>query len=97
MVCQSGASPIDDPKVKEIFIENLKEIWHSVELVADIYSRLFEKIPIEIRFLCTKIFGFAADKNADEVDSMRSISKVLIDCFITEYLENMHQLWVYGS
>lgn len=86
----SGTSPIDDPEVKNVFIENLKEIWHSVELVADIYSRLFEKIPIEMRFLCTKIFGFAADKNADEVDSIRSISKVLIDCFITEYLENMH-------
>lgn len=86
----SGVSPIDDPEVKRVFIENLKEIWHSIELVADIYSRLFEKIPIEVRFLCTKIFGFAADKNADEVDSIRSISKVLIDCFITEYLENVH-------
>lgn len=89
--CQvpNGISPIDDPGVKNAFISNLKNIWHSVELVADIYTRQFENIPVEVRFLCTKIFGFAADKNADEVDSIRSVSKVLIDCFIGEYLENL--------
>ncbi|SMN21551.1 similar to Saccharomyces cerevisiae YPL242C IQG1 Essential protein required for determination of budding pattern [Maudiozyma saulgeensis] len=90
--CQvpSGLSPIDDLDVKNAFISNLKNIWHCVELVADIYTKQFAKIPVEVRFICTKIFGFAADKNADEIDSIRSVSKVLIDCFIGEYLENLH-------
>lgn len=85
----NGISPIEDEEVKQTFVENLKHLWHSVELVADIFARLHEKIPIEVRFLCTKIFGYAADKNANELDSIRSVSKILIDCFIGEYIQSL--------
>ena len=84
----SGMSPIDDQNTKDKFIENLRSLWHCVELVAEILTTKFESIPTEIKFLCTKIFGYAADKNADELHSMRAVSKVLVGAFVGEYLSN---------
>ncbi|GMM55908.1 Iqg1 protein [Maudiozyma humilis] len=86
---QHGVSPIEDRDVKRVFIQNLRNIWHSVELVADIFTRQFEQIPVEIKYLCTKIFGFAADKNADELDSLRAVSKILIEIFVGGYVQDM--------
>ena len=86
---QHGVSPIEDVDVKRVFIQNLRNIWHSIELVADIFTRLFDQIPVEIKYLCTKGFGFAADKNADELDSLRAVSKILIDTFVRAYMQDM--------
>ena len=84
----SDMSPIDDQNTKDKFIENLRSLWHCVELVAEVLTTKFGSIPTEIKFLCTKIFGYAADKNADEFHSMRAVSKVLVGAFVGEYLSN---------
>ncbi|CCF58707.1 hypothetical protein KAFR_0F01110 [Kazachstania africana CBS 2517] len=83
--------PIEDKETKEQFIQNLRNLWHCIEMIAEILTKQFSSIPLEVRFLCTKIFGYAADKNADETDSLRCIAKVLIGCFISEYIVNRRQ------
>lgn len=80
--------PIEDEKVKGQFITNLRNIWHAVEMVAEIFTRHINEIPIELRFLCTKLFCAFADRNASELDSLRGISKILIESFMAEYLLN---------
>ncbi|CAI4052728.1 Iqg1p SKDI_16G0360 [Saccharomyces kudriavzevii IFO 1802] len=81
-------SPVDDTNTKNKFIENLRCLWHAIEMVAEIYTRKVHTIPIEVRYLCTKIFCYAADKNTEEIDSLRAISSVLVNVFISEYLIN---------
>jgi Ras GTPase-activating-like protein IQGAP2/3 len=57
-------------------------------MVAEIYTRKVHTIPVEIRYLCTKIFCYAADKNIEEIDSLRVISSILVNVFVSEYLVN---------
>lgn len=82
----SNTVPIEDPRIKEIFVANLRNLWHAIEMVAEIFTRKGQSLPIELRFICTKIFGLAADKNADEVNSLRCVSRVLIGSFVETYL-----------
>lgn len=81
-------SPVDDTSTKNKFIENLRCLWHAIEMVAEIYTRKVHSIPVEVRYLCTKIFCFAADKNTEEIDSLRAISSILVNVFVSEYLVN---------
>lgn len=84
-VPSSSTVPIEDSRVKEIFVANLRNLWHAIEMVAEVFTRKGQSLPIELRFICTKIFGLAADKNADEVDSLRCVSRVLIGSFVETY------------
>lgn len=84
----SRSEAIEDQKTKLKFIENLRNLWHSVELTAEIFTRRLKDIPLEVRFIASKMFTCAADKNTDEIGSLRSISTVLINSFIFEYVEN---------
>ncbi|CCK69831.1 Iqg1p KNAG_0D00790 [Huiozyma naganishii CBS 8797] len=81
-------SPIADEQVKNKFIENLRTLWHAVEMVAEIFTRKPQDVPIEIKYICTKIFGYAADKNADDFGSLKAIAKILVGIFVNEYLMN---------
>ncbi|QID88200.1 iqgap- protein [Saccharomyces pastorianus] len=72
-------SPVDDASTKNKFIDNLRCLWHAIEMVAEIYTRKVHTIPVEIRYLCTKIFCYAADKNIEEIDSLRAISSILVN------------------
>ncbi|CAI4786666.1 BAH_G0052420.mRNA.1.CDS.1 [Saccharomyces cerevisiae] len=81
-------SPVDDASTKNKFIDNLRCLWHAIEMVAEIYTRKVHTIPVEIRYLCTKIFCYAADKNIEEIDSLRAISSILVNVFVSEYLVN---------
>ncbi|QLG70728.1 hypothetical protein HG535_0A06700 [Zygotorulaspora mrakii] len=84
----SRSLAIEDYKTKCKFIENLRSIWHSVEIVAELFTRKTSEFPSELRFLATKIFSSAADKNAGEDDALKAISAVLLNCMVFEYLEN---------
>ncbi|GAV54592.1 hypothetical protein ZYGR_0AN00600 [Zygosaccharomyces rouxii] len=79
---------IEDEKTKLKFIENLRNLWHSVEMTAEIFTRRLKEIPLEVRFIASKMFTCAADKNTDEIGTLRSISIVLVNSFIFEYMEN---------
>lgn len=85
---QNRPKAIEDERTKLKFIENLRCLWHSIEMVAELLTRRISEIPLEVRFLCTKIFCYAADKNAAEMETMRAISMVLVKSFISEYLTN---------
>ena len=78
--------PIEDSHVKDLFVANLRNLWHAIEMVAEVFTRKGQSLPIELRYICTKIFGLAADKNANEFDSLRCVSKVLIGSFVETYL-----------
>ncbi|QLL31023.1 hypothetical protein HG536_0A08380 [Torulaspora globosa] len=82
----TNVSAVEDEKTSTTFIQNLRNLWHSVELIAMLFSKKVAKIPTEVRFICTKVFCSAADKNADEADMRRAISTVLVRCFCAEYL-----------
>ncbi|CCD25449.1 Iqg1p NDAI_0F01300 [Naumovozyma dairenensis CBS 421] len=82
----SSTPPIDDPKVAEKFIENLRNLWHAVEMIAEIFTRRTNDIPIEVRYLCTKAFCAFADQNMNEMDSLRAISNIIIKFFVAEFL-----------
>lgn len=82
----SNVTPIEDSHVKDIFIANLRNIWHAIEMIAEIFTRKTQFIPIELKYICTKIFGLAADKDSSEVDSLRCVSRVLIGTFVGEFL-----------
>lgn len=84
----SRSEAIEDEKTKLKFIENLRNLWHSVEMTAEIFTRKLKEIPLEVRFIASKMFTCAADKNTDEIGSLRSISIVLVNSFIFEYTEN---------
>lgn len=79
---------ISDDGVKSKFIENLRNIWHAVEMIAEVFTRKSHSVPIEVKYICTKVFGFAADKDADELNSLRCVSKVLLGSFVSEYIGN---------
>lgn len=82
----TNVSAVEDEKTSAKFIQNLRHLWHSVELIAMLFSKKMAKIPTEVRFICTKVFCSAADKNADEADMRRAISTVLVRCFCAEFL-----------
>ncbi|QLQ81373.1 hypothetical protein HG537_0F01340 [Torulaspora globosa] len=82
----TNVSAVEDEKTSTKFIQNLRSLWHSVELIAMLFSKKVAKIPTEVRFICTKVFCSAADKNADEADMRRAISTVLVRCFCAEFL-----------
>ncbi|GAV49679.1 hypothetical protein ZYGR_0P03250 [Zygosaccharomyces rouxii] len=84
----SRSEAIEDEKTKIKFIENLRNLWHSVEMTAEIFTRKLKEIPLEVRFIASKMFTCAADKNTDEIGTLRSISIVLVNSFIFEYMEN---------
>lgn len=84
----SRSIAIEDEQTKDKFIENLRNLWHVVEMVAEIFTKRIKTVPIEVRYICTKIFNHIADKNAGELDSLRAISKVLINTFVFEFLQN---------
>lgn len=83
----TNVSAVEDEKTSAKFVQNLRSLWHAIELVAMLFSRKMTKITPEVRFLCTKVFCSAADKNADDVDMRKAISLVLVQCFCAEYLE----------
>lgn len=85
---QNRPKAIEDEKTKLKFIENLRCLWHSIEMVAELFTGRIAEIPLEVRFICTKIFCYAADKNAVEMETMRAISMVLVKSFISEYVTN---------
>lgn len=84
----SHVQPIEDAKVKETFILNLRNIWHGVEMVAEIFSRKTSNIPVEIRFLGTKILCYFSDRNVDEARSLSAVAKLLIENFVAHFLGN---------
>lgn len=83
----TNVSAVEDERTSSKFIQNLRSLWHAVELIAMLFSKKVAKIPPELRFLCTKVFCSAADKNADEIDMRKAVSTVLVKCFCAEYLE----------
>lgn len=84
----SNIQPIEDGKVKEMFIGNLRNIWHAVEMVAEIFSRKTSEIPVELRFLGTKILCFFSDRNVDESRSLKAVAELLIHNFVSHFLTN---------
>ncbi|EDO17374.1 hypothetical protein Kpol_1060p30 [Vanderwaltozyma polyspora DSM 70294] len=86
--CTDRSSAIEDDQTKIHFIENLKNVWHAVEMIAEIFTSRIEAIPVEIRYLCSKIFTFAADQNYDQTSSLRCISKIVVGTLVKEYLVN---------
>lgn len=78
--------PIEDFRVKETFIVNLRNLWHGIEIIAEIFTRKYQSIPMELKYVCTKMFGWAADHNSNEIDSLRCVSKILIGTFVDLYL-----------
>lgn len=85
---QSHVSAVEDPRTSAKFVDNLRNIWHSIELLTVPFSKQLSSIPAEVRFICTKLFCSAADKNADEGETLKAISVVLVKCFAAEYLRN---------
>lgn len=84
----SRSTAIEDHETEIQFIKNLRDTWHCVEMVAELLTRSISEFPLEIRFLSTKIFSFAADENAGEKETLRAISIILLKCVVFEYLEN---------
>lgn len=84
----SSSTAVEDQSTSATFINNLQNIWHSIELLSMLFSKQLSKIPLEVRLICTKLFCSAADKNADENETLKAISVVLINCFSAEYLRN---------
>lgn len=82
----SNVVPIEDSHVKEAFITNLRNLWHGIEMIAEIFTGKYQSIPIELKYICTKTFGLAADHNSNEIDSLRCVSKILIGTFVDSYL-----------
>ena len=87
---QHYSTAIKDPETEAKFIENLRNIWHAVELVADVFTNSNDKLPIELKMLCSKVFSFSADRNSKETSSIRAISKTIIGTFSKEYFGNRH-------
>ncbi|AQZ13190.1 IQG1 (YPL242C) [Zygosaccharomyces parabailii] len=79
---------IEDQKTKLQFIENLRSLWHAIEMTAEIFTRKLKDIPMEVRFIGSKMFTCAADKNTDEIGTLRALSAVLVNCFISEFMLN---------
>lgn len=84
----SRTEAIEDEETKFQFIENLRSLWHGIEIAAEIFTRKLKEIPVEVRFIASKMFTSAADKNTDEIGALRSISTVLVNSFIFEYMAN---------
>ncbi|QID82742.1 iqgap- protein [Saccharomyces pastorianus] len=40
-------SPVDDASTKNKFIDNLRCLWHAIEMVAEIYTRKFTPFPLK--------------------------------------------------
>lgn len=79
---------IDDPDTKNKFIDNMTSIWTAIELVFISLSENSNKIPIELKYLCTKAFKAIADKTEDESDSLKAVGKLVIEHFINFGLKN---------
>lgn len=84
----NNSTAVEDQRTSAVFIENLRNLWHAVELLSMLFSKQLPKIPLEIRQVCTKLFCSAADKNADETETLEAIAVVLVRCFSAEFLYN---------
>lgn len=86
-----SSQPIENQRVKNEFIKNLRNIWHAIEMIAEIFSRKTNEIPVELRYICTKTLCYFADKNICEEEALKAISMVLIESFIEHFMVNFQK------
>lgn len=89
----SSSTAIEDPQTREHFIKALRNIWNAVEQIAEVFTKNVEAIPIEIRFISSKLFSLVADKNGSEIDSLRAVAATILQVFVSEFVEGREKYY----
>lgn len=83
---------IENSATNAQFVKNMTSLWAAVEIVCAILDKIALTSKHELRYLASKVYRSAANQYGEELLALKSISRLIIDNYLTVALKNREDL-----